>query len=680
MIIKKIRLQNIRSYEDQEVEFPLGSFLLAGDAGAGKTSLLLAIEYALFGLQPGQNSAGLLRNKAQAGAVDLELEIDGREILIERKLRRGTKTITNEYAAITLEGKKHECSVTELKAHVLKLLGYPLEFIKKNNLLYRYTIYTPQEQMKHIIIEDPEARLTIIRHIFGIDKYKLIRENTQKVITYLKEDSKEFQALIKNFEQDVKRLTEIQDSLKNISGLIIERGAKLSESIRERKEKEKDLQSLREKAREKERLENEIDKTKVMISSKKEAFVSLEKEYQEIQATIAKTVPFEEKLYLATLETIKEKKQSLSNLQERYIQIKSQIQAMEQQQRESKTKKDKIFIIDVCPTCLQDIPEVHKHNVLNATEQTITALQRQISSLSEEDKQLIHMMEQERKGLQDIERKKTEYEIIKSNVQFLELSQRKSHDILKLKESHSRDIRLLEQHCEILKEDLSQFSRFLNTLKVKEEELKRMFSEEKKNEIQLAEAKKEQELLNKELERLQTILDEKEIVKKRLATTLETIDWLAQNFLTLMNLTESSVLMKIRGEFSKLFSKWFHMLAGEQFEVKIDETFTPIILQGDHEMDYSFLSGGERTAVALAYRLALNQTINSVLSHIKTKEIIILDEPTEGFSETQLERMREVLAELQVRQLIIVSHEQKIEGFVENVIKIKKEDGLSVKE
>jgi exonuclease SbcC len=290
------------------------------------------------------------------------------------------------------------------------------------------------------------------------------------------------------------------------------------------------------------------------------------------------------------------------------------------------------------------------------------------------------MIEQERKELQNIEHKKTEYEIIKSNVQFLEISQRKSKDILKLKESLSRDINLLEQHCEILKEDLSQFSRFLNTLKVKEDELKMMFSEEKKNEIQLAEARKEQELLNKELERLQIILDEKEIIKKRLATTLETIDWLGQNFLMLMNLTESSVMMKIRTEFSKLFGKWFHMLAGEQFEVKIDETFTPIILQGDQEMDYSFLSGGERTAVALAYRLALNQTINSVLSQIKTREIIILDEPTEGFSETQLERMREVLAELQVKQLIIVSHEQKIESFVENVIKIKKEDSISLKE
>ena len=55
MIIKKIKLENIRSYENTEVEFPSGSIVLAGDIGSGKTSILLGIEFALFGLQPGQN-------------------------------------------------------------------------------------------------------------------------------------------------------------------------------------------------------------------------------------------------------------------------------------------------------------------------------------------------------------------------------------------------------------------------------------------------------------------------------------------------------------------------------------------------------------------------------------------------------------------------------------------------
>ena len=56
---------------------------------------------------------------------------------------------------------------------------------------------------------------------------------------------------------------------------------------------------------------------------------------------------------------------------------------------------------------------------------------------------------------------------------------------------------------------------------------------------------------------------------------------------------------------------------------------------------------------------------------------LILDEPTDGFSEQQLDRMRDVLQQLHIKQLIIVSHEQKIESFVENVIRFGKERGIS---
>ena len=136
-------------------------------------------------------------------------------------------------------------------------------------------------------------------------------------------------------------------------------------------------------------------------------------------------------------------------------------------------------------------------------------------------------------------------------------------------------------------------------------------------------------------------------------------------------------MAKVRNEFSELFNKWFSMLTPDNFHVRLDENFTPVISQKDFELDYGFLSGGERTAVALAYRLALNQIINSLFSNVNTQGLIILDEPTDGFSEQQLDKIRDILQEINSNQLILVSHEQKIEGFVDNVIKLKKEQGLS---
>jgi len=175
MIFKKLKLKNIRSYREEEVVFPEGAVLLAGDVVSGKTSILLAIEYALFGLQPGQRGSSLLSNGEEFGEVSLELEINGNKVLIERGLKRSSKSINQDFAAITINGSRFESSVTEVKLKILELLNYPLDFVRKNNLVYRYTVYTPQEEMKEIIREDIETRLDVLRHVFGIDKYKRIQ-------------------------------------------------------------------------------------------------------------------------------------------------------------------------------------------------------------------------------------------------------------------------------------------------------------------------------------------------------------------------------------------------------------------------------------------------------------------------------------------------------------------------
>ena len=100
-------------------------------------------------------------------------------------------------------------------------------------------------------------------------------------------------------------------------------------------------------------------------------------------------------------------------------------------------------------------------------------------------------------------------------------------------------------------------------------------------------------------------------------------------------------------------------------------------MQNGYDISFADLSGGEKTSAALAYRLALNKVINDIIHTINTKELLILDEPTDGFSSEQLDKVREVLDKLHLQQTIIVSHESKIESFVENIIKIQKEGHVS---
>ena len=83
MILKNVKLENIRSYTNAEVEFPKGSTLLWGDIGSGKSTILLAIEFALFGIMRGAFSgASLLRNGKNEGSVELKFEVEGKEYIV----------------------------------------------------------------------------------------------------------------------------------------------------------------------------------------------------------------------------------------------------------------------------------------------------------------------------------------------------------------------------------------------------------------------------------------------------------------------------------------------------------------------------------------------------------------------------------------------------------------------
>jgi exonuclease SbcC len=184
--------------------------------------------------------------------------------------------------------------------------------------------------------------------------------------------------------------------------------------------------------------------------------------------------------------------------------------------------------------------------------------------------------------------------------------------------------------------------------------------------------------LNKTVETLNKEITLKLLTKNNITRINDIQFWLEQYFISIIDLIEKQVMLKVHNDFNSLFEKWFNMLMeNENFAIRLDEEFSPLIQQNGHDIDYLYLSGGEKTAIALAYRLALNQVINNLMTGIKTKDLLILDEPTDGFSDEQLDRVRNVLNDLNLKQLILVSHEPKIESFVDNVIRLNKEQHIT---
>jgi exonuclease SbcC len=57
--------------------------------------------------------------------------------------------------------------------------------------------------------------------------------------------------------------------------------------------------------------------------------------------------------------------------------------------------------------------------------------------------------------------------------------------------------------------------------------------------------------------------------------------------------------------------------------------------------------------------------------------LLILDEPTDGFSKEQLFKIRDILKELECPQIVIVSHEKELESFADQVFRVTKTNGTS---
>ena len=255
MIIKKIEITNIRSYKDKTtIELPVGRILFQGDIGSGKSTILSAIEFALFGL--GDIDANhLLRIGESKGSVLLEFESSGKTYNVFRSLLKRGNKIFQEEGFLYENGVKNSYSVGELKSKILDIIGINERTqTKTTSTIYRFAIYTPQEMMKNVLTSNNEKRVEILRRAFGIEEYSTAKKNAEKFSSWIRtvtrikksllNDLSIYKADIQKIEGTTEPLKEEIDYLKDtIVTLDDHIQLILKEMLETRKRKEKILQA-----------------------------------------------------------------------------------------------------------------------------------------------------------------------------------------------------------------------------------------------------------------------------------------------------------------------------------------------------------------------------------------------------------------------------------------------------
>ncbi|MGC2359555.1 MAG: SMC family ATPase [Thermoplasmata archaeon] len=221
MRLRHLRVKNIRSYSSGALDFGAGTTLISGDVGAGKTSLLYAIEMALFGTSE-VDAAYLVRHRAAHAEVAVSFEDAEHRYEISRRFRRvrrrGKETFEPETTSFSVDGAKTEYSATELRQRVIELLGFPDNpSPTAHSDLWRWAVYVPQERMRDILAAKPQDRLETVRKALGVEKYRTAAENAQDLATDLRRSAHGRRAeseLLRHFDDDFASATQESDRLR----------------------------------------------------------------------------------------------------------------------------------------------------------------------------------------------------------------------------------------------------------------------------------------------------------------------------------------------------------------------------------------------------------------------------------------------------------------------------------
>ncbi|HZY69980.1 MAG TPA: SMC family ATPase [Thermoplasmata archaeon] len=152
--------------------------------------------------------------------------------------------------------------------------------------------------------------------------------------------------------------------------------------------------------------------------------------------------------------------------------------------------------------------------------------------------------------------------------------------------------------------------------------------------------------------------------------------WVAGPFSEALELIERRRLATSQAMFEGSLARYFGALVEDPgMAARCGTSFAPAVeIEGEWTPPEA-LSGGERTALGLAFRLALGDVVRSA-GRLQL-ETLILDEPTDGFSPEQVVRMGELLESLAIRQVILVSHEGGLGAFADRVVRVRKDEGIS---
>lgn len=426
-MIDAIELKNWRSHEKTRLSLQSGVNGLVGDMGAGKSSVLEALTYGLYGTLPAVKSRkinldDLIRRhptEQDQATVAVEFTIEQTQYRVERTLVRGKgtdKSTLREDGTLIVGDQTSE--VTEA---VTELLGIGFD-------LFTTIVYAEQNQMDFFLDLAPSDRREMIDDLLHLDRFEDARSNLVTLRNTIKQEysAKKQQLSDEKDAYDQEEKQTLQEEIETIESTIEEKNEQRQEykkRTEEIKERLDELETKKEQVehldkqitrlsgtRESidnqiEQLQDEIDpdiETETLetieerlqdIEKKFETLEELKERKQQIEKDLASLQQKRDTLddELEKLESRKEKLEELDTVKDKLETLEEQYESLKEEKQRRSTERDQLEeqhaslqeAEQTCPVCEQQLDDEHQQELLDRTSEKIDQHNKRLSTIKE---------------------------------------------------------------------------------------------------------------------------------------------------------------------------------------------------------------------------------------------------------------------------------------------------------
>ena len=183
-MIKDILLKDFIAHRNTKLEFCKGITIFVGHNGSGKSSIIDAITFALFGKHTRKSNKNLIRRGANSAMVQMHFTLNSREFLATRGLNEGGAQPFSQFSFVSdgdktlnrpIVGGERKQFGESMSSEIAKVLGLDYEKL-------RVAAVVQQGELVRLVEAQPKEFKELLNGLIGIDRLDSAYETMRDVI------------------------------------------------------------------------------------------------------------------------------------------------------------------------------------------------------------------------------------------------------------------------------------------------------------------------------------------------------------------------------------------------------------------------------------------------------------------------------------------------------------------